>query len=138
MMNMAKILIMLVFGLLLSSCALFPRDSLPEQSIKPLEVLEPQLDQNASQIQDQWWIAFGDPQLDKLVSLGMSHSPSLEISGARIVAAQAMLDTEKASFLPQIGIGGQVDRQQLSQNYIFVPGMPVYTGYGLVNASLNW
>lgn len=138
MMNMAKILIMLVFGLSLSSCALFPRDSLPEQSIKPLEVLEPQLDQNASQIQDQWWIAFGDPQLDKLVSLGMSHSPSLEISGARIVAAQAMLDTEKASFLPQIGIGGQVDRQQLSQNYIFVPGMPVYTGYGLVNASLNW
>ena len=138
MMNMAKILIFLVVGLLLSSCALFPRDSLPEQAVKPLEVLEPKLDQNASQIQDQWWIAFGDPQLDKLVSLGMKHSPSLEISGTRIVAAQAMLDTEKASFLPQIGIGGQVDRQQLSQNYIFVPGMPVYTGYGLVNASLNW
>jgi len=138
MMNMAKIFTFALVGLSLSSCALFPRDSLPEQEIKPLEALEPQLDQKASQIQDQWWTAFGDPQLDRLVSLGMNHSPSLEISGARIVAAQAMLDTEKASFLPQIGIGGQVDRQQLSQNYIFVPGMPVYTGYGLVNASLNW
>jgi NodT family efflux transporter outer membrane factor (OMF) lipoprotein len=49
-----------------------------------------------------------------------------------------MLETEKAAFLPQVGLGGQVDRQQLSQNYIFVPGMPIYTGYGLVNASLNW
>lgn len=122
----------------LSSCALMPRDGLPEQPAKPLEALEPKLDGQASQIQDQWWSAFGDPQLNNLVALGIRHSPSLDISGARIAAAQAMLDTEKAAFLPQIGISGQVDRQQLSQNYIFVPGMPVNTGYGLVNASLNW
>jgi len=135
--NMRNFLIIGI-ALLLSSCALFPRDSLPEQAIKPLEQLEPQLDTKASQISDEWWKAFGDPQLNQLISLGLKNSPSLETSGARIVAAQAMLDTEKAAFMPQIGIGGQLDREQLSQNYIFVPGMPVYTGYGLASASLNW
>jgi NodT family efflux transporter outer membrane factor (OMF) lipoprotein len=132
------LLLLILIGLALSSCALLPRESLPEQSAKPLETLQPNLTPSALSIQDQWWTVFGDPQLNKLVDLGLSHSPSLEISGARIVAAQAMLESEKAAFLPQVGLGGQVDRQQLSQNYIFVPGMPIYTGYGLVNASLNW
>lgn len=122
----------------LTSCALFPRDGLPEQTAKPIEILEPSLVTQAPQIQDQWWTAFGDRQLNQLVDLGLRQSPSLDIAGARIVAAQAMLETEKAAFLPQVGVGGEVDRQQLSQNYIFVPGMPIYTGYGLVNASLNW
>jgi len=132
-------LLTLIFAsLALSSCALFPRESLPEQSVKPLEVIEPSLSLGVPPIQDQWWTIYGDQQLNQLVDLGLRHSPSLEISGARIISAQAMLETEKAAFLPQVGVGGQVDRQQLSQNYIFVPGMPVYTGYGLVNASLNW
>ena len=128
--------ISLVF--MLTSCALFPRDGLSEQAVKPLEILEPNLNTQAPQIEDRWWIAFGDQQLNQLVDLGLRHSPSLDIAGARIVAAQAMLETEKAALLPQVAVGGQVDRQQLSQNYIFVPGMPIYTGYGLVNASLSW
>ena len=128
--------ISLVF--MLTSCALFPRDGLSEQAVKPLEILEPNLNTQAPQIEDRWWIAFGDQQLNQLVDLGLRHSPSLDIAGARIVAAQAMLKTEKAALLPQVAVGGQVDRQQLSQNYIFVPGMPIYTGYGLVNASLSW
>jgi NodT family efflux transporter outer membrane factor (OMF) lipoprotein len=124
--------------LLLSACSLMPRTSLPEPPVKSIAALEPHLGQVDSVIQDQWWTAFEDPQLNQLVSLGMRFSPSLEVSGSRIVAAQAMLDSERAAFLPQIGIGGQVDRQQLSQNYIFLPTFPVYTGYGLANASLNW
>ena len=56
--NMRNFLIIGI-ALLLSSCALFPRDSLPEQAIKPLEQLEPQLDTKASQISDEWWKAFG-------------------------------------------------------------------------------
>ena len=142
MMNLSKnnlsILTSILLIFTLTSCVLFPRDGLPEQTAKPLEMLEPSLITQAPQIEDRWWTAFGDQQLNQLVDLGLRHSPSLDIAGARIVAAQAMLETEKAAFLPQVGVGGQIDRQQLSQNYIFVPGMPVYTGYGLVNASLNW
>lgn len=129
---------LMFFGLLLPACAFFPRNELPEQTAKPIEVLEPQLSMDMHFIESQWWSSFGDPQLDRLVALGLKNSPSLDISGARIMAAQAMLDSEKAAFVPQVGIGAQVDRQQLSQNYIFVPGMPIYTGYGLANASLNW
>ena len=98
----------------LTSCALFPRDGLPEQAVKPLEILEPNLITQAPQIEDRWWTAFGDQQLNQLVDLGLRQSPSLDIAGARIVAAQAMLETEKAAFLPQVGVGGQVDRQQIS------------------------
>jgi NodT family efflux transporter outer membrane factor (OMF) lipoprotein len=129
---------LIVISSLLSACAFFPQQSLPEKESKSLAVLEPQLSDQEKLIEDSWWKAFEDPQLDQLISMGLSNSPSLEISGARILAAQAMLDTERAAFIPQIGVNGQVDRQQLSQNYIFVPGMPIYTGYGLINASLNW
>ncbi|WP_165766390.1 efflux transporter outer membrane subunit [Polynucleobacter meluiroseus] len=132
------VLLCTALSLLLSSCAFYPRDSLPEQAVTPMELVEPKVDQQAKLVQDLWWTVFEDPQLNQLVTLSLRSSPSLEISGARIVAAQAMLDTETAAFLPQIGVGGQVDRQQLSQNYIFLPSFPVYTGYGLVNASLNW
>jgi NodT family efflux transporter outer membrane factor (OMF) lipoprotein len=123
---------------LVSACAFFPRQALPEQAVKPLSTLEPKLANESNSIEDTWWTAFGDSQLNKLVELGLKQSPSLDTSGARIVAAQAMLETERAAFVPQVSVGGQVDRQQLSQNYIFVPGMPIYTGYGLANASLNW
>ena len=123
---------------LVSACAFFPRQALPEQAVKPLSTLEPKLTNESNSIEDTWWTAFGDPQLNQLVELGLKQSPSLDTSGARIVAAQAMLETERAAFVPQVSVGGQVDRQQLSQNYIFVPGMPIYTGYGLANASLNW
>jgi NodT family efflux transporter outer membrane factor (OMF) lipoprotein len=133
-----RILLVTSFALCLSACALLPRDSLPEQPIKSLEQIEPTLDVKTSQIGDAWWKEFGDPQLNQLIALGLKNSPSLETSGARIVAAQAMLDAERAAFLPQIGVNGQLAREQLSQNYIFVPGMPIYTGYGLANASLNW
>ena len=133
-----RIVLLVTLGAGLASCAFFSRDSLPEQASKPLEKIEPNLDAKAAPIRDHWWTEFGDPQLNELVALGLRQSPSLDTSGAHIVAAQAMLDNEKASFVPQISLGGQVDRQQLSENYIFVPGMPIYTGYGLANASLNW
>jgi NodT family efflux transporter outer membrane factor (OMF) lipoprotein len=136
--NWTRLLIVATTITCLSACAFFPRQSLPEQSAKSIQDLEPQLTDQASTIDDQWWKIYGDPQLNQLVELGLNHSPSLDISGARIIAAQAMLESERSVFVPQVGVGAQVDRQQLSQNYIFVPGMPIYTGYGLVNASLNW
>lgn len=132
-------------GSLLSACAFFPRQALPEQAAKSIDVLEPKLatqtnsnNSSTNPIEDAWWTAFGDPQLNQLIQLGLKQSPSLDTSGARIAAAQAMLESERAAFIPQVSVGGQVDRQQLSQNYIFVPGMPIYTGYGLANASLSW
>ena len=136
--SMRLLVLIISIASLLSACAFFPRQALPEQAVKPLSKLEPKLANQSNPIEDAWWTAYGDPQLNHLVKLGLKQSPSLDTSGARIVAAQAMLETERAAFIPQVGVGGQVDRQQLSQNYIFVPGMPIYTGYGLANASLNW
>ena len=128
----------LVITMLLSSCAFFPRNALPEPHPKSLEILEPQISDQVKTIKDQWWMAFEDPQLNQLMDLALKHSPSLDMAGARIVFAQAMLNTERAAFIPQVGGAGQADRRQLSQNTIFAPGMPIYTGYGLANASLNW
>jgi NodT family efflux transporter outer membrane factor (OMF) lipoprotein len=124
----------------LSSCAFVSHDVLPEKKVSVASQIEPSiLDGKANEaISDKWWMILDDQQLNKLIDLGLQKSPNLEISGATILAAQAMLEGERAAFVPQFGLAGQVDRQELSRNYIFVPGMPVYTGYGLVNASLNW
>lgn len=132
------VLFTLALGLMLSSCALFSRNSFPEQTSKSLERIEPALDSKNFSIEDQWWQAFGDEQLNLLISQGLAQSTSLDIAAAKIASTKSMLEAERANFLPQVAISGAVDRQQLSTNYIFLPGMPVYTGYGNVNASLSW
>ena len=100
-------------GSLLSACAFFPRQALPEQAAKSIDVLEPKLatqtnsnNSSTNPIEDAWWTAFGDPQLNQLIQLGLKQSPSLDTSGARIAAAQAMLESERAAFIPQVSVGG--------------------------------
>src|SRR2546423_12185687 len=38
---------------------------------------------------EQWWRAYGDPQLDALIAAALAGSPSLEIAEARLRSAQA-------------------------------------------------
>lgn len=122
---------------LVSGCASHT-DQLVRPSNPTISELEPALSQNASEIKASWWAALGDIQLNTLIERALAHSPSLETAGARIAAAQSIANSQQSTLLPQFGFSAQADKQQLSQNYFFAPGMDTYNGYGLIETTLNW
>jgi NodT family efflux transporter outer membrane factor (OMF) lipoprotein len=75
--------------------------------------------QTAPQQQPDWWKAFNDPQLDRLVEQLMAGNPTLQSALARIRAAQAELSVERALDYPNINIDANETRQLLSNNYIY-------------------
>lgn len=51
--------------------------------------------------QPQWWRAFEDPVLDKLVETAWQQNNSLEIAGLRVLEARAQLGIAQGSLYPQ-------------------------------------
>lgn len=58
----------------------------------------------------EWWKAFGDPQLDRLVTRLLANNPTLHSALARIRAAQAELSVARTGTYPSINIDGSETR----------------------------
>ena len=86
-----------------------------------------------------WWKAFGDPQLDRIMADALAGNPSLDAAMARLRMAQASITASKAGLLPQVSADVQETRQRLSDKYI-IP--PPYAGtgrwVGTAQANLDW
>jgi NodT family efflux transporter outer membrane factor (OMF) lipoprotein len=109
-----------------------------EDSLK-LSKIEIILDEQSRSIDKAWWHAFDDSQLNAFVEMGLKNSPTLQVANQRVNLAQALYDSSRSVLLPQVGITGQANRQQLSQNYIFIPGvMDRIANYGFVASTFSW
>jgi NodT family efflux transporter outer membrane factor (OMF) lipoprotein len=90
-------------------------------------------------LQDDWWTALGDAQLDRLMRDALAGNPSLDAAMARVRAAQAGIAAEKAALQPQVSGDVTEERERLSGKYI-VP--PPYAGtgrwVGSAQADLDW
>jgi NodT family efflux transporter outer membrane factor (OMF) lipoprotein len=75
--------------------------------------------QAAPSVESQWWLGFGDAQLDALVDQALQGNPDLQVARARLARAQASTAVAEAAGKPQID--GQLDltRQKFSGNYIY-------------------
>jgi outer membrane protein TolC len=51
---------------------------------------------------DQWWHAYGDPQLDALIEQALNSAPDLELARARLKAAAAQVQGAGATRLPEV------------------------------------
>lgn len=58
----------------------------------------------------QWWQAFEDPQLARLIARAEAQSPTLEQAAARRRQAEAGAVQARAGLMPQVGAIGQVQR----------------------------
>ena len=65
---------------------------------------------------DGWWKRYSDPQLDRLISEGLSGSPDLAAASARFRTAQGFAQQAGAALLPSIDASASVDYQNQSQN----------------------
>ncbi|HWR79492.1 MAG TPA: TolC family protein, partial [Pseudomonas sp.] len=53
----------------------------------------------------QWWLAFDDPLLNRLIAEADAHNPSLQIAGLRVLEARAALGIAQSTLYPQLQQG---------------------------------
>jgi len=89
-------------------------------------------------VDSQWWLAFGDAQLDRLVDQALAGNPNLQVARARLARAQAAISVAQAADKPQINGSLDLTRQKFSANYIYpspLGGSIQETGTLQLNAS---
>ncbi len=70
--------------------------------------------------QQQWWHAYGDPQLDALIATALSDSPNLHIAEARVRQAQSYAGLAESATLPNVSASTSMTRQLFSA-HDFIP-----------------
>lgn len=86
-----------------------------------------------------WWQAYRDPQLDRIVADALADNPSLDAAAARVRQADAALSRQDAERGPSADLDAQLQAARLSGRYT-IP--PPYAGtvrvQGIGQAGLGW
>jgi NodT family efflux transporter outer membrane factor (OMF) lipoprotein len=82
---------------------------------------------------DNWWEAFGDPQLDALVREALANSPNVEQAAARLRVARAHADLARAARLPHAAATVTARESRLTQSI----GLPTDGEWHLLTAGLT-
>ncbi len=72
-------------------------------------------------VSTQWWEAFGDDQLNTLVTEALANNPSLRVAQSRLARAQAAQDTVRGVEGPQVAGSGDLTRQLFTSKGIYPP-----------------
>jgi NodT family efflux transporter outer membrane factor (OMF) lipoprotein len=89
--------------------------------------------------QTQWWTAFGDAQLDELITEALAGNPGLRILEARTRAALAQVAAADSARYPSAGVSGQAVRGRFSEHGLVPP--PIAGNWGTLaqlTATLSW
>ncbi len=129
----AFLLLTAVLGGCVSSPSTTPRETAHKPDTLGLGVAA------APPVADDWWKAFGDPQLDALVDRALDGSPSLASALARMRQAQAELSASRAATYPQVTFDAEEQRERFSNTYIYPPPYAGTTRWiGTVQANFSW
>ena len=86
-----------------------------------------------------WWDSFQDPQLDRLIRLGLKDSPTLTQAQARVGEALAQAQSAQAGLLPHANLDASALYQRAPQNYIIPPPLAGHSFWmSQAGASLSW
>lgn len=96
---------------MLAGCAPAWRPAPPLASVAPPEGWREPID-GSGNVDPQWWIAFGDPQLNRLVGAALVRNSDVLIAVARVDEARAQAELAEAARLPALNgaIGLQAGR----------------------------
>ncbi|HVI04602.1 MAG TPA: efflux transporter outer membrane subunit [Sphingomicrobium sp.] len=87
---------------------------------------------------EDWWKAYQDPQLDRLVAEGLSGSPDLAAAVARSRTAQGLAQQAGAALLPTLDAKASVDYQKQSQYIAGQDGHAAWHATGTSGLALNF
>lgn len=94
--------------------------------------------------QAEWWHAFGDPALDRLIATGLAGNPDLAGALARLDQARAAAGGARAAQLPIVQTQDSVARQRqsidsgLGRLVPYVPGLSRVQNQGDLGVSATW
>ncbi|WP_256926600.1 efflux transporter outer membrane subunit [Sphingomonas sp. TZW2008] len=123
---------------LLALAACSPPDTHPQLTAKapadlgligaPMPVIDP-----------EWWTAYRDPQLDRIVADALAGSPTLDAALARVRQAEAVLARRDADLAPSITADGNAQVARLSGRYTIPPPFAGSVRFlGTAQANLSW
>jgi NodT family efflux transporter outer membrane factor (OMF) lipoprotein len=126
-----------VAAALLSGCVLPPKETPHPQQLENTRL---GLDGVAAEpVATDWWNSFQDPQLGRLIQLGLEDNPTLAQAQARVAEALAQAQSAQSKLLPNVKGSTSALYNRAPENY-FVP--PPYAGHtfweGQAGASLGW
>lgn len=81
-----------------------------------------------AQPRGRWWAVFGDPALAALVERADTNNASIQLAGARLAQARALLRSADANKLPQLGVSAGASRGNLATPGITTPATVVGAG----------
>lgn len=89
---------------------------------------------------EQWWMAYGDVQLGKLIDEALQSAPSLAAAEARLRRAAAGVETTDAANGPQVSANASLDSTKQSYNYLTPKAMTPQGmhGYGRATLDFSW
>jgi NodT family efflux transporter outer membrane factor (OMF) lipoprotein len=128
---------LLLIAAFLAGCVLPPRES-----AHPRILSQNSVGLSGAEVQpaaDGWWDSFQDPQLGRLIRLGLKDSPTLAQAQARVGAALAQVQTAQANLLPSANLDASALYQRAPQNYLIPQPLAGHSFWiGQAGASLGW
>lgn len=88
----------------------------------------------------QWWTAYGDPQLDRLIQEALADAPDLAAALARLQRSDARVQFTGSANKPQITANAAITESKISYNNL-VPAQKPYLGWndnGLATLDMTW
>ncbi len=129
---------------LLGACA-STRNLQPEAHIVAPERLDAHQSFSATTLdaaawpQAQWWTAYGDSQLNDLISEALAGNPGLRVAEARTRLALAQVAAADSSRFPSSGLSGQAVRGRFSEHGLFPsPFAGNWDTLAVLTATLSW
>ena len=136
-MRVRKLIAATVAAALLAGCVLPPKESPHPQQVENTRLglegvaVEP--------VAESWWNSFQDPQLERLIQLGLKDNPTLAQAQARVAQALAQTQSAQSKLLPNAKGSASVFYNRAPQNFL---APPPYAGdtfaEGQAGASLGW
>ena len=130
-----KVAVLATVLLLLSSCALLPKDGTRAKLLgMPGLKLTLHNDPEADKIINdwpgaRWWQDFNNAELNRLIETALKDSPSLHAAAARLIQAEAVADYQAAEMLPSINTTIQLNHRRFSATDFYGPnGGKTFTG----------
>lgn len=134
---MKRLSAVLILGALGAGCVPAPLTTPQEKEIAPATLgLGSDI---APTVDEQWWVEFGDDQLNRLVTQALSGNPSLAAALARVRAAQAQFASARSALYPQVTLDANETWQRLSANYIYPSPLGGSNEWlGTIQGNLTW
>jgi NodT family efflux transporter outer membrane factor (OMF) lipoprotein len=89
---------------------------------------------------NEWWRAYGDPQLDALIEEALHNAPDLDLAQARVKAAAAQVQGAGATRLPEVTASVEIAEAKQSYDFL-VPRQALpkgWNGYGAATLNMSY